>query len=267
MIRKIYLSEIDRSNLSKLKTSEIKDKRIDYSGIIVNKPWGYEYLMFENDYVGIWILHIKKNHGTSIHCHPRKKSSLTVLSGKVMASTLNEWYKLKELEGLIYEEGVFHTTKALTDDVFVMEIETPPLKNDLVRLKDEYGREKKGYEGKNQQTKNLKKYNYVYFDEKDINLQIKKQIGNIMTSIKKCNNILLEKELAIEKSLQAEKVFSIIENKIIDTDYRSLIWPGTIFKNSDLKNKKNIRLYNNCLLLVLEKNLHEKKPFTKRKVS
>ena len=44
--------------------------------------------------------------------------------------------------------GLFHSTKALTDNALIFEIETPKDKHDLVRLNDEYGRSKKSYEGK-----------------------------------------------------------------------------------------------------------------------
>jgi len=45
--------------------------------------------------------------------------------------------------------GLFHSTKALSSGgVFLFEIETPRKKNDLVRLKDNYGRELSPYEDK-----------------------------------------------------------------------------------------------------------------------
>ena len=45
--------------------------------------------------------------------------------------------------------GLFHSTKALSKkDSIVLEIETPINKNDLVRYKDNYGRENKPYEKK-----------------------------------------------------------------------------------------------------------------------
>ena len=45
--------------------------------------------------------------------------------------------------------GLFHSTKGLAKkDSIVLEIETPINKDDLVRYKDNYGRENKPYEGK-----------------------------------------------------------------------------------------------------------------------
>ena len=43
--------------------------------------------------------------------------------------------------------GLFHSTKAISKKgVFALEFETPVNKNDLVRYKDDYGRQSKPYE-------------------------------------------------------------------------------------------------------------------------
>lgn len=253
MIRRIYVSEIDRTNLSKLKTARSNEvDKTNYKNLVVQKPWGYEYLMFENDYVAIWILHLKKNQSTSIHCHPRKKSSLIVLSGKVLTSTLTEWFEFDPLQGVVYNAGVFHSTKALQDDTFIMETESPPDKRDLVRLKDAYGREHKGYEGKNQHSKDLKKFKYVYFDKDDIKRGSRKKLDNVYISIRKCVANSINRELKQKINLQARKIYSIIEGKVIEPEYNAKFWPGAIFNSDDLRNKKEIKLYNNCLLLILE---------------
>lgn len=250
MIKRIFVSEIDRTNLSQLKTVEGPARdTVDYSRIVVHKPWGYEYLMFENDFVAVWILHLKKGEATSMHCHPRKKSSLIVLSGKVLASTLSEWFEPEELGGLIYEAGVFHTTKALTDDVFVMEIETPPLKKDLVRLKDAYGREGKGYEGKKQMSGDLAKFKYVFFDQKAIRNQDQKAINNALISFKICNSDCLNNEIDIKSKM----IYSVLEEKVIENDQRSFFGVGNIFEADSLKNHQEIRLFKNCLLLTIER--------------
>ena len=39
------------------------------SEVIVKKPWGYEYLCYENEDVAVWFLHIEYNQKTSMHCH------------------------------------------------------------------------------------------------------------------------------------------------------------------------------------------------------
>jgi hypothetical protein len=114
---------------------------------IVKKPWGYEYLMYENDDVALWFLYIKKNEQTSMHCHPNKTTGLVLLSGDVNVSFLSDVKNLKPLSKIMIRKGLFHGTQALNDDgAIVLEIETPVDKHDLVRFRDSYGREGKPYE-------------------------------------------------------------------------------------------------------------------------
>ena len=123
-------------------------EKTDYANVIVNKPWGYEYLMYENDCVGIWFLHIRHGAKTSLHCHPRKKTGLILLSGEAVVTFLNGSTQIKGLNKMMIREGLFHSTAALSKDgISVIETETPCDKGNLVRLEDEYGREEKPYEG------------------------------------------------------------------------------------------------------------------------
>ena len=92
MIHKVVQRESDQEYLSK-SLSEPRDadqkgtRIVNYSDVIVKKPWGYEYLIFENDFVAIWMLQIIRKRRTSMHCHPNKKTGLVLLSGN--ATTCN----------------------------------------------------------------------------------------------------------------------------------------------------------------------------------
>ena len=120
---------------------------MSYDKTIVKKPWGYEYLAYENDKVGLWFLYIAKDQQTSMHCHPNKTTGLILLDGEVEVSFLSDSYNLKPVSKTMIRKGLFHSTKALSDKgAFVFEIETPVQKHDLVRLEDKYGREGKPYE-------------------------------------------------------------------------------------------------------------------------
>src|SRR4030067_1461975 len=164
MITKIFRSKSDIVNLAKIRVVESpEEKDVDFHGKIVKKPWGYEYLMFENSDVAIWILYIKHKHSTSLHCHPNKRTSLIVLSGQILFSSLENYYKLRFLEGLNIEETVFHSSKSISKKgVLLMEIETPPNKKDLVRLKDEYGRAHTKYEA--QFSPKVENYHHAHFN-------------------------------------------------------------------------------------------------------
>tara|TARA_R110000824_G_scaffold5670_3_gene26052 strand:+ start:14688 stop:15359 length:672 start_codon:yes stop_codon:yes gene_type:complete len=114
---------------------------------IVKKPWGYEYLMYENEKVALWFLYIKKGEQTSTHCHPNKTTGLALLDGIVNVSFLSDVKRLKPFSKIMIRKGLFHSTQALSDTgACVLEIETPVNKHDLVRFKDSYGREGKPYE-------------------------------------------------------------------------------------------------------------------------
>lgn len=162
MIQRFYRSKSDIENLSRFKTIPESLDEFDYRKIVVNKPWGYEYLMFQNDSAAVWVLHIAHNQATSMHCHPTKKTSLVVLSGSVTCATLEGWLHLRAGDAVIIDEGVFHTTKAVSPEgVLLVEVESPPNKKDLVRLKDAYGREKAGYEGAGSMSRDLSSYAYA----------------------------------------------------------------------------------------------------------
>lgn len=117
-----------------------------HKAVIVQKPWGYEYLAYENENVALWVLHIKKGHSTSMHCHPNKTTGLIVVSGAVEMKFIADSKHLEAPAKQMIRRGLFHQTCAVSDDVIVFEIETPVDKNDLVRLVDTYGRECQGYE-------------------------------------------------------------------------------------------------------------------------
>ena len=117
---------------------------------IIKKPWGHEYLAYENDDVGVWILCINPSQQTSTHCHPKKTTGLVVLDGSAEISFLADKRQLNALDKVMIRRGLFHSTKNISkDDIYILEIESPNDKNDLVRLNDLYGRSSKPYEGVN----------------------------------------------------------------------------------------------------------------------
>jgi mannose-6-phosphate isomerase-like protein (cupin superfamily) len=118
---------------------------MDYSSKVVLKPWGDEYLLFENKKLGVWILNIGKGQKTSLHCHPNKKTGLALLEGRAIVSFLREPKLLMAGDKLSIHPTVFHSTEAISD-VMLLEVESPNLKTDLVRIKDKYGRENLPYE-------------------------------------------------------------------------------------------------------------------------
>jgi len=191
---------------------------MDYRKKIVDKPWGYEYLMFQNEFVAIWILFLKEGYATSMHCHPIKMTSLTVLSGQVETSSLNSKTVLNELDGIIIDKATFHSTQAISSEgAFIMEIETPPNKTDLVRYKDSNGRTTSQYENAKDNGTHAE-YEHVFFDEsKELNTHIKKGFLNKTISVLSHDNFE-----ALSNQLNHKKIGIICPLTIIDTKHLEL---------------------------------------------
>ena len=123
-------------------------RNLSFEEGIVKKPWGHEYLMLDNGLVGVWCLFIKGGERTSLHCHPRKKTGLVLLSGRAVVSFLNDSMPLNPVSKLMIRKGFFHSTQAVSPEgISLIEIETPSDKTNLVRLDDAYGRDAERYEG------------------------------------------------------------------------------------------------------------------------
>ncbi len=144
---------------------------------IVKKPWGYEYLAYENEYVALWSLYISKDQQTSMHCHPNKTTGLMVVEGQAQVSFLNDTFTLNEKHKIMIRKGLFHSTKAVSaNGAHVFEIETPVDKHDLVRLNDKYGRTAKPYEGKDKEIP--KADDCLWIEDPPAETENKYRIGN-----------------------------------------------------------------------------------------
>lgn len=120
----------------------------DYSAVVIEKPWGYEYSLMKSDASDAWFLSIQQGQRTSMHCHPTKKTSIVLLGGECEVTTFNKKAILKAGDGIVIDKGVFHSTLALSPSgISLLETETPVNKKDLVRFNDVYGRVGLSYEG------------------------------------------------------------------------------------------------------------------------
>lgn len=111
----------------------------------VPKPWGWEKIWAHTDrYVGK-ILHINAGHALSLQYHTRKDETVYLLSGELKywvqepgASELTDVH-LALGQAFRITPGTVHYMEAVTD-CDILETSTPDL-DDVVRLKDRYGRE------------------------------------------------------------------------------------------------------------------------------
>tara|TARA_Y100000389_G_C17456746_1_gene518649 strand:- start:1127 stop:1753 length:627 start_codon:yes stop_codon:yes gene_type:complete len=150
-------------------TKEINDEVLDYKihyKKVVSKPWGFEFAISLKDSHALWCLYIANNQSTSFHCHPKKDTTLVVVRGSLECSTVNNKYHLVKNDSCTFHRGVFHSIKAIEDSI-VIEIETSPNKNDLVRYSDNYNREFGTYEGISNTHSHLDYPQYFEYDDSD----------------------------------------------------------------------------------------------------
>ena len=88
----------------------------DYSKVVVRKPWGYEYLIFSNAHVAVWILSLEPNSQTSMHCHPNKTTGLIVLDGACEINFLSNKFIVEELDKTMIRKSLFHSTKSIAEN-------------------------------------------------------------------------------------------------------------------------------------------------------
>jgi quercetin dioxygenase-like cupin family protein len=111
----------------------------------VEKPWGYELHWAKTDrYVGK-VIHVNKGHALSLQYHRVKDETIFLWSGKIMFE-IEEDGQLVSREMLPGESvhvtpPTVHRMTAI-EDSDIMEVSTPEL-DDVVRLKDLYGRSDK----------------------------------------------------------------------------------------------------------------------------
>jgi rfaE bifunctional protein nucleotidyltransferase chain/domain len=124
------------------------------------KPWGYEYMVYQNKDVGVWILHVNQDQQTSVHCHFHKDTVLCVLTGTFRIELYDGFKILNEGDVCYIPACTFHGIYAYSPNAVVLEVEVYHKyadtdgsilqhsdKNDLLRLRDVYTRDKNTYNG------------------------------------------------------------------------------------------------------------------------
>tara|TARA_B100000787_G_C16198419_1_gene302834 strand:+ start:7157 stop:7855 length:699 start_codon:yes stop_codon:yes gene_type:complete len=230
-----------------------KKKSYIYDNRIVYKPWGNEYVIYRNsNKLSVTLLNIDYNKKTSLHCHPTKKTGFIVLSGNALIQ-LGLWKATSKNfiapSKLMIRTGLFHSIKAVSKKgLCALEFETPVNKKDLVRFNDDYGREKKPYEGKEFTKKTTK--NNIVFKNKN-NKEIQKYIFDkkVELSLEVHNNFkLLNKE-------KMQTIFAILDGQVVDRFNRSVLSYGDIIKTGTLKKLSEVFKIKKSLVLLKVKNI------------
>ena len=129
---------------------------------------------------------------------------------------------------LVLRPGLFHRIKANNkSNLLALEIENPYLKNDLIRMKDTYGRNKKGYESlKN--TRPFNKHDPV-FKIPRVNNKNKYRLNDIKIEISYYKNF------ETLKSYDDKSVAVILDGRIVSDRKKTVITTGEIVKSFTLK--------------------------------
>jgi len=210
----------------------MKKNNFFYDDKVVYKPWGYEHVIYRNlKHLSVTLLRINYNKNTSLHCHPKKKTGFIVVSGKALIQ-LGLWKDTAKYytapSKLMIRTGLFHSIKAVSKKgLYALEFETPFNKSDLIRFKDNYGRQLKPYEGK-KFTKNIDS-NFIKFKKPKIERNQLFKINKVNISLEVHKNF---KNLINKKN---STIFAIIDGKVIDKYKGSVLSYGDIIRTGTLK--------------------------------
>lgn len=246
-IYRIFFSENDSLYLAGRETPKSLVEEVDFGDVVVDKPWGYEYLMYRNPFAQVWCLFIKHDEITSMHCHPRKKTALILLEGETVFSTLNTSIQLEPYDSVIIDSGVFHSTRAVTErGALVFEIETPPLKYDLIRLMDEYGRAGTFYEGRDKMRSGGK--DCVRFSELTSSGYEERELSKSDVCILKIRGSYTDMDV---ERLNSYEVIVILEGIIRSRKGQMLHSVADIVSRSDYVNNLNSHVLSDVTLLLV----------------
>jgi mannose-6-phosphate isomerase-like protein (cupin superfamily) len=211
IIKDSSINETTYNQLIKTKNINLKQEIESYRRLVVQKPWGHEFVCCEMDNLSLLVLHIKKGHSTSLHAHSYKDTPMLLAQGTLVIESLDTKYEIKPNQPVIINRKIFHKLCSYSDDTVVLEFEMKtPNKNDLIRYKDNYSRESLHYESKDKiiQLCNINDYdNYGYFEYNKDSKYIKQVFNNCeITFI----NDIFENNLFI----QSDNIIVLLEGKI-----------------------------------------------------
>lgn len=263
--------KVDKSDLniiSNITPKNNKNEKINYSKKVCLKPWGYEFLCYETNKIGIWFLKINMNNKTSVHVHFKKDTIMLVLSGKVKLNFVDDFQIFETMDLIYIPKKKFHGIEPISEYCYLLEIEIFDLettfsdKNDLFRLIDGYVRDKDTYQGSIQMIENnLEKYNYFEI-EKDLSTYLDDTLieynSNFSSNSENYFYILLDGEFTHNYKIYKEgSIFSQFEYSNLKLDDKSLflkVSNNYLEKNKIINNLEELKYikqkYNNDKLIL-----------------
>jgi hypothetical protein len=189
-----------------------------HKDVIVSKPWGYEYLIFETEEIALWLLYIKGGGKTSLHCHPNKTTGLLLLKGNARISFIADYKNISAPSKQMFRRGLFHSTEALSPEgIFLLEIETPNNKSDLIRLDDIYGRSNLSYESGDNLISKTK--SSIWVTEPQSEKPVIYDNGEINFQIQKINKLEFIDKIILKEDCNITNILKVIDDQNILLDF------------------------------------------------
>jgi mannose-1-phosphate guanylyltransferase len=108
---------------------------------LIKKPWGEEVIYQRNDQYVCKLIKVKRGHRLSEQYHNEKTETMLFCGGEGAVTVDGKTYKIREGMVRHIPPKTVHRIEATKKDVVFIETSTPHL-DDVVRLKDDYGRHK-----------------------------------------------------------------------------------------------------------------------------
>lgn len=224
---------------------------------LVNKPWGFEFELFDNNDLSIWCVSIGQEHksgyllddcSTSFHMHTSKTAKVFVLDGAVQLFQNESSLILNESISHVLPPRTPHKINAYHGNAILLELELPSNRSDIIRLTDSYGRSKNTYSWDILDSKKVRSWKSELRNKVtpyDINITG----SNLLPSMYLSNGVSVEyKDTNIEEILELprQNTFIITEGTIINPCGESISLIGDIFDNNYRKlfsQNKNFHSY------------------------
>ena len=104
----------------------------------IQKPWGYEVWLAENDKYAFKKLHINKGCKLSLQYHIIKHETLHIYSGTCNMTINGRTFLMNAGEVCDIPPGTIHRIEAI-NECEIFEVSTAEL-DDVIRIEDDYGR-------------------------------------------------------------------------------------------------------------------------------
>ena len=101
----------------------------------INKKWGYEEIIENNELYCGKFLHLKKSHCCSIHYHKIKDETFYVLEGKVKLELFGSTIILKKGDKIRLTPFSLHRFYGIEDSI-ILEISNTHVESDSYRIKE-----------------------------------------------------------------------------------------------------------------------------------